>query len=148
MKTKGTQHRGVGFFWDTINVILCSAEIIFFVLPILTVYDFFFFVGVVCKSVCMWEFCLFFFQSCMYVCVCYNRDYFHFTYLITQQKDGLSVRDSMSSVRMLYDSVCLLFFYLICQVQPFSFFLPLSISVITLKSCTVPFEQERVTTKL
>lgn len=92
------------------------------------------------------SFCLF--LSILYVCVCYKRDYFQFTYLITQQKDRSSVRDSVSSVCTLYDSVCLLFFYLICQVRPFSFSLRLSISVITLKSCTVPFEQEWVTTKL
>lgn len=92
------------------------------------------------------SFCLF--LSILYVCVCYKRDYFQFIYLITQQKDRSSVRDSVSSVCTLYDSVCLLFFYLICQVRPFSFSLRLSISVITLKSCTVPFEQEWVTTKL
>lgn len=144
-ENKGNTAQRGGIFWNTINVILYVLKrLIFFLLPFLTVYDFF--CGSCVNLYACGSFCLF--LSILYVCVCYKRDYFQFTYLITQQKDRSSVRDSVSSVCTLYDSVCLLFFYLICQVRPFSFSLRLSISVITLKSCTVPFEQEWVTTKL
>lgn len=129
---------------------LCFAEVYFLCVTRFDCVRFFFFVGVVCSFVCMWEFCLFFFLNpiCMYDC--HNRDYFHFTYLITQQDDGSSVRDSMSSVRMLYDSLCLFVFLPDLSSATF-FFLSPSLSIFCDYSKELHstfFEQERVTTKL
>lgn len=102
-----TAQRGV-IVWNTINVILYVLQrFIFFLLPFLTVYDFFLWELCVNLYACG-SFCLF--LSILYVCVCYKRDYFQFTYLITQQKDRSSVRDSVSSVCTLYD--CMPFVFL------------------------------------
>lgn len=109
-------------------ILYVPQRFIFFLLPFLNVYDCLF-VGVVCHPVCTWEF-----SGCSLVCVClcYKRDYFESTYLITQQTDRLpSVRDSTSSVCTLYDSLCLFVFLPDLSSAIFSFFslsLPPSLS--------------------
>lgn len=108
-----------------------------------------------CVIVCLWELCVTLYARgsslvvLLYVCVCvYKRDYFESTYLITQQMSRLpSVRDSTSSVCTLYDSLCLFVFLPDLSSAIFSFFslsLPLCLSVITLKSCTVPMSRSEL----
>lgn len=110
LKTKGTQHRGVGFFWNTINVILYIVQrFIFFMLSFLTVYVFFF-----CGSwvlICMHVGVLSVF-SILYVCVCYNGEYFHFT---DNTAKGWTICERFYELSAyVCDSLYLLFFYLIC----------------------------------
>lgn len=96
----------------------------------------------VCKPVCMWEFiCCW---SHVSVCLCYEKDYFESTYPVTQQWVGRmpSERNSRSPVCTLYDSSCLFVFlpYMssaIFSVLSLSLSIPLFLSVISLKSCTV-----------
>lgn len=76
--------------------------------------------------------------SCMCVCLSYENDYFKSTYPVTQQlaRNPPADRNSWSSVCTLYDFSCL-FVFLPYMSSAISFSLPLFLSVITLKSCTV-----------
>jgi len=90
-----------------------------------------------------------------HVCVrlCYQKDYSESTYPVTQRlRRTPSERNSRSLVCTLYDSSCLFCFstfYVKCYLFFFlSLSLPLFLSVITLKSCTVFLSRSELLQKL
>lgn len=118
----------IGMIWDTINVILHvpQAEIFFFFLPFLNVYD------CDCGSLCNLYACgSFLVVDLLYVCVCVLRKTTLNLLIVTQRTGRMpSVRNCRTSVCTSCDSSCLFVFLPYMSSDIFYFFsLSLSFSL-------------------